>query len=68
MAFSPRRSWCNGELAGTARAIRFHRDEVCDPLIAAGLRQRGVDVTTTAEAGLLGTVNKTAVLFIVPVA
>jgi predicted nuclease of predicted toxin-antitoxin system len=27
---------------------------VCDPRIAAGLRQRGVDVTTAAEAGLLG--------------
>jgi len=37
-----------------ARAIRFHLDEVCDPRIAAGLRQRGVEITTTAEAGLLG--------------
>jgi predicted nuclease of predicted toxin-antitoxin system len=36
------------------RTIRFHLDEVCDPRIAAGLRQRGVDVTTTAETGLLG--------------
>jgi predicted nuclease of predicted toxin-antitoxin system len=37
-----------------ARTIRFHLDEVCDPRIAAGLRQRGVNVTTAAEAGLLG--------------
>ena len=35
------------------RTIRFHLDENCDPRIAAGLRLRGVDVTTTAEAGLL---------------
>jgi predicted nuclease of predicted toxin-antitoxin system len=41
-----------------ARAIRFHLDEVCDPRIAAGLRQRGVDVTTTAEAGLLGAADQ----------
>jgi hypothetical protein len=37
-----------------ARAIRFHLDEVCDPRIAAGLRLRGIDVTTTADAGLQG--------------
>jgi predicted nuclease of predicted toxin-antitoxin system len=36
------------------RAIRFHLDEVCDPRIAAGLRQRGADVTTADEVGLLG--------------
>jgi predicted nuclease of predicted toxin-antitoxin system len=36
-----------------ARAIRFHLDENCDPRIAVGLRALGVDVTTTAEAGLL---------------
>jgi predicted nuclease of predicted toxin-antitoxin system len=35
------------------RTIRFHLDENCDPRIAAGLRALGVDVTTTAEAGLL---------------
>ncbi len=37
-----------------ARAIRFHLDEVCDPRIAAGLRQHGVAVSTAVEAGLLG--------------
>jgi hypothetical protein len=36
-----------------SRTIRFHLDEHCDPAIAAGLRLHGVDVTTTAEAGLL---------------
>jgi hypothetical protein len=37
-----------------ARTIRFHLDECCDPDIAAGLRRRGIDVTTTQEAGLIG--------------
>jgi predicted nuclease of predicted toxin-antitoxin system len=36
------------------RAVRFHLDEQCDPRIAVALRQRGVDVSTAAEAGLLG--------------
>jgi predicted nuclease of predicted toxin-antitoxin system len=34
-------------------AIRFHLDENSDPRIATALRQRGIDVTTTADAGLL---------------
>lgn len=37
-----------------ARTIRFHLDEHVHPAIAQGLRRRGIDVTTTAEAGLLG--------------
>lgn len=36
------------------RTIRFHLDEHCDLAIARELRRRGVDVTTAAEAGLLG--------------
>lgn len=36
------------------RAIRFHLDENCDPRIAAGLRLHTIDVTTSADAGLLG--------------
>jgi len=32
--------------------IRFHLDEHVHPAIAAGLRNRGVDVTTTLEVGL----------------
>ncbi len=35
------------------RAIRFHLDENCDPRVASGLRKKGIDVTTTAEARLL---------------
>ena len=33
--------------------IRYHLDEHMDAAIATGLRQRGIDVTTTSEAGLL---------------
>jgi predicted nuclease of predicted toxin-antitoxin system len=35
------------------RTIRFHLDENCHRAIAEGLRRRGVDVSTTPEAGLL---------------
>ena len=35
------------------RTIRFHLDEHCNPRIAVALRHRGIDVTTTADAGLL---------------
>jgi predicted nuclease of predicted toxin-antitoxin system len=34
-------------------AIRFHLDEHVDHEIALALRTRGIDVTTTADAGLL---------------
>jgi predicted nuclease of predicted toxin-antitoxin system len=37
-----------------AEAIRFHLDENVNPAIALGLRQRGVDVTTSQGVGLLG--------------
>jgi uncharacterized protein with PIN domain len=33
--------------------IRYHLDEHIDKAIAVGLRHRGIDVTTTAEVGLL---------------
>ena len=33
--------------------MRFHLDEHLDPAIALGLRRRGIDVTTTADANLL---------------
>ena len=39
------------------RTIRFHLDENCAGAIAAGLRRRGIDVTTTSEAGLLGAID-----------
>jgi uncharacterized protein with PIN domain len=35
-----------------ANKIRFHLDEHIGHAIAKGLRQRGIDVTTTSEAGL----------------
>lgn len=34
--------------------IRFHLDEHVDPAVATGLRQRGIDATTTSGAGLEG--------------
>ena len=33
--------------------IRFHLDENVDHAIAHGLRQRGIDVTTSTDAGLI---------------
>jgi hypothetical protein len=36
------------------QTIRFHLDEDVNPAIAAGLRRRGVDVTTSQAVGLLG--------------
>jgi predicted nuclease of predicted toxin-antitoxin system len=35
-----------------AERIRFHLDENVDPDVARALRQYGIDVTTTIEAGL----------------
>jgi predicted nuclease of predicted toxin-antitoxin system len=35
------------------RTIRFHLDEHCPHAIAEGLRRRGIDVTTSTDAGLL---------------
>ena len=35
-------------------AIRFHLDENMPHAIAEGLRRRGVDVTTSTDAGLIG--------------
>ena len=34
--------------------LRFHLDEHVHPAIASGLRRRGIEVTTTIEAGLRG--------------
>lgn len=33
--------------------IRYHLDEHMDNAVAVGLRRRGIDVTTTVEAGLM---------------
>jgi predicted nuclease of predicted toxin-antitoxin system len=34
-------------------SVRYHLDEHIDPAVAVGLRGRGIDVTTTSDAGLL---------------
>jgi hypothetical protein len=39
-------------------AVRFHLDEHLPAAIAEGLRRRGIDVTTTSEAGLLGAADE----------
>ncbi len=43
--------------------MRFHLDEHIDHVIALGLRQRGIDVTTTPEANLLGTADESHLEF-----
>ncbi len=39
------------------RTIRFHLDEHVPHAVADGLRQLGIDVTTTTDAGLLGALD-----------
>ena len=46
------------------RTIRFHLDEHAAPAIAGGLRRRGIDVTTTQEAGLTNSPDETHLEFI----
>jgi len=41
-----------------SRTIRFHLDENCSKAIAEGLRRRGIDVTTTPEAGLMRAIDE----------
>ena len=41
-------------MTDVARTIRFHLDEMCDPRIAFGLKQRGIDATTASTVFLLG--------------
>src|SRR5580765_5464753 len=36
------------------QTIRFHLDEHGSAALAEGLRRRGIDVTTTPQAGLMG--------------
>jgi predicted nuclease of predicted toxin-antitoxin system len=40
------------------RTIRFRLDENCNLAIAASLRRRGIDVTTTPEAGLISATDE----------
>jgi Domain of unknown function (DUF5615) len=43
--------------------LRFHLDEHVAGAIAAGLRRRGVDVTTAADAALLGAEDEAHLAF-----
>jgi hypothetical protein len=45
------------------RTIRFHLDEHVNPAVADGLRRRGIDVTTTVEAGLIGALDQDQIAF-----
>jgi hypothetical protein len=49
-----------------ARTIRYHLDENCAGAIATALRRRGIDVTTSAEAGLLGALDPQQIAFALP--
>lgn len=46
-----------------AQTIRFHLDEHCPTAVAEGLRRRGINVTTTPEAGLQGALDTEHVAF-----
>ena len=48
-----------------AQTIRFHLDEQVNHAIADGLRRRGIDVTTTTEAGLIGVTDEEQLHFAV---
>ena len=43
--------------------IRFHLDEHVPSAVAIGLRRRGIDVTTTIDAGLAGAGDQQHVAF-----
>ena len=43
--------------------IRFHLDEHVHTAVADGLKRRGVDVTTTVEAGLTGATDSQQLAF-----
>lgn len=43
--------------------LRFHLDEQVDHAIARGLAARGIDVTTTTDAGLLGAADEGHIFF-----
>ena len=43
--------------------IRFHCDEQVERAIAEALKRRGIDVTTTPEAGLLGAADEEQLAF-----
>jgi hypothetical protein len=43
--------------------VKFHIDENVPEAVAAGLRRRGFDVTTTPQAGLLGATDEEQLAF-----
>ena len=43
--------------------IKFHLDENVSNAIANGLRMRGIDVTTSPEAGLIGASDEQQLAF-----
>ena len=43
--------------------IKFHLDESVSNAIALGLRRRGINVTTTSEAGLMGVSDREQIAF-----
>jgi hypothetical protein len=45
------------------RTIRFHLDESCATAIAQGLKNLGIDATTTPEAGLLSAPDEEQLAF-----
>jgi predicted nuclease of predicted toxin-antitoxin system len=45
------------------KIIRFHLDENVSHAIAEGLRRRGIDVTTTPEAGMIGLSDEEQIAF-----
>jgi predicted nuclease of predicted toxin-antitoxin system len=45
---------------------KFHLDEHVSPAIAAGLRRRGIDVTTTREVGLQDLPEQHHIAFALP--
>ena len=46
--------------------LKFHLDEHVSPAVAAGLRRRGIDVTTTREVGLQGADDTEHIAFALP--
>ena len=44
-------------------AVSFHLDENISPTLADALRHRGIDVTTTADAGLVGATDRDHLAF-----
>ncbi len=45
------------------RTIRFHLDEHVDPAIAAGLRRRGINASTTRDVGLVSASDEAQLQF-----